>query len=75
MKSICPDLQFSPDVKAYKQNPDAFKGHVGDVSTVLRIAVTGRRNTPDLCAIMQLLGKEEVLRRLEEFAATVGGVN
>lgn len=75
VKSICPDLQFSPDVKAYKQNPDAFKGHVGDVSTILRIAVTGRRNTPDLCAIMQLLGKEEVLRRLEEFAATVGGVN
>jgi len=68
VKSICADLGFSPDVKAYKQNPDAFKGHVGDVSTVLRIAVTGRRNTPDLCAIMQLLGKERVLARMEKFA-------
>ncbi len=68
VKSICADLGFSPDVKAYKQNPDAFKGHVGDVSTVIRIAVTGRRNTPDLCAIMQLLGKERVLARMAKFA-------
>ncbi len=68
VKSICADLGFSPDVKAYKQNPDAFKGHVGDVSTVIRIAVTGRRNTPDLCAIMQLLGKERVLARMQKFA-------
>lgn len=64
MKSICADLGFSPEVKAYKQNPDAYKGHVGDVSTVVRIAVTGRSNTPDLCTIMQLLGKERVLARL-----------
>ncbi|MBP3381570.1 MAG: hypothetical protein J6L00_02895 [Clostridia bacterium] len=68
VKSICANLGFSPDVKAYKQNPDAFKGHVGDVSTVIRIAVTGRRNTPDLCAIMQLLGKERVLTRMANFA-------
>lgn len=67
VKSICENLGFSPDVKAYKQNPDAFKGHVGDVSTVLRIAVTGRRNTPDLCAIMQLLGKERVFARFDAF--------
>ncbi len=75
VKSICADLGFSPDVKAYKQDPDAFKGHVGDVSTVLRIAVTGRRNTPDLCAIMQLLGKERVCERLEKFVSTINGGN
>ena len=68
VKSICDGLGFSPDVKAYKQNPDAFKGHVGDVSTVIRIAVTGRRNTPDLCSIMQLLGKDAVSARLSAAA-------
>ncbi len=68
VKALCPALGFSPDVKAYKQDPDAFKGHVGDVSTVLRIAVTGRRNTPDLCAIMHLLGKERVRARLQAFS-------
>ena len=40
------------------------KGHVGDVSTVIRVAMTGRRNTPDLCAIMQQLGAQTVTARL-----------
>lgn len=75
VKSICPDLGFSPDVKAYKQDPTAFKGHVGDVSTVLRLAVTGRKNTPDLCAIMQLLGKDRVLQRLEQFKNAISNLN
>lgn len=65
VKSICEKNGYSPDVKAYKANPGAFKGHVGDVSTVIRIAVTGQRNTPDLCAIMQLLGTDEVYRRID----------
>ncbi len=64
IKSICPALGFCPEVKEYKKNPEAYKGHAGDVSTVIRVAVTGRRNTPDLCSIMQLLGKETVLARL-----------
>ncbi len=68
MKTVCPALGFSPEVKEYKQNPDAYKGHVGDVSTVIRIAVTGRSNTPDLCTIMKLLGKERVLARLNDCA-------
>lgn len=66
IKDLCAPLGFTPNVKEYKQNPDAFKGHVGDVSGVIRIAVTGRRNTPDLCSILALLGEEEVGRRLEE---------
>jgi glutamyl-tRNA synthetase len=65
VKSICADLGFSPDVKAYKADPAAFKGHVGDVSTIIRVAITGRRNTPDLCSIMQLLGAEKVNARLQ----------
>lgn len=65
VKSICSPLGFCPDMKQYKTQPDAWKGHVGDVSTVIRIAITGRRNTPDLCAIMQQLGVETVQARLQ----------
>lgn len=71
IKSLCPSLGFCPEVKEYKKDPGAYKGHAGDVSTILRIAVTGRRNTPDLCAIMQLLGRERVLARLAAAAETL----
>ena len=64
IKALCEPLGYTPNVKEYKKNPEAFKGHVGDVSTVIRIAVTGRRNTPDLWAIMSLLGEDKVKARL-----------
>ncbi|MBR7070947.1 MAG: glutamate--tRNA ligase [Clostridia bacterium] len=66
IKALCPALGFAADTKAYKADPSAFRGSVGDLSTVLRIAVTGRRNTPDLCSIMQVLGRAECLRRINE---------
>lgn len=65
MKNLCEPLGFTPNVKEHKANPDSFKGHVGDVSTVIRLAVTSRRNTPDLCSIMKLLGKDEVIKRIK----------
>ena len=65
IKDLAPSLGFCPEVKEYKKNPDGYKGHAGDMSTILRLAVTGRANTPDLCSIMQLLGKERVLRRID----------
>ncbi len=65
LKALCPALGFCPEVKEYKKHPEDFKGHVGDVSTIVRLAVTGRRNTPDLCAIMQLLGIERVMARID----------
>ena len=63
IKELCEPLGFTPNVKEYKQNPDAFKGHVGDVSTVIRIAITSRRNTPDLHSIIALLGNDEIRAR------------
>ncbi len=66
IKDMCEPLGFTPNVKEYKKNPEAFKGHVGDVSTVIRIALTSRRNTPDLYSIMQLLGENEIKARLAE---------
>ena len=67
IKALCEPLGFTPNVKEYKKNPEVFKGHVGDVSTVIRIALTGRKNTPDLFSIMALLGKETIDSRLEAF--------
>ena len=66
IKELCSDCGFTPNVKEYKQNPDAFKGHVGDVSTVIRIAITSRTNTPDLYYILQILGVDEIMRRIDD---------
>ena len=66
IKSVCPELGFAAETKEYKANPDAYKGSAGDLSTVLRIAVTGRRNTPDLCSIMKVLGKDKCMARIDD---------
>ena len=65
IKTLAPALGFAAETKEYKQNPDAYKGSAGDLSTVLRLAITGRRNTPDLCSIMQVLGRDEVIKRID----------
>lgn len=70
IKEMCEPLGFTPNVKEFKKNPEAFKGHVGDVSTVIRIALTSRRNTPDLYSIMQLLGEDEIKARLTDALAS-----
>lgn len=66
MKDLAEELGYAREVKEYKQNPDNYKGHVGDISTVIRIALTGRANTPDMYEIMQVLGKESVEARLNK---------
>lgn len=65
IKEICEPCGCTPNVKEFKQNPNSFKGHVGDVSTIIRVALTGRTNTPDLFAITALLGEKRVHQRLE----------
>ena len=72
IKDLCAPLGCTPNVKEYKQNPDAFKGHVGDISTVIRVALTGRRNTPDLYAITAILGEDTVRARLQKAKALLG---
>ncbi len=64
MKDLAEEMGYCREVKEYKANPEAYKGHVGDISTVIRIKLTGRSNTPDLYEIMQVLGKEELLKRI-----------
>ena len=64
MKDLAEEFGYAREVKEYKANPDSYKGHVGDISTVIRVKLTGRCNTPDLYEIMQVLGKEELLKRI-----------
>lgn len=64
MKKIAVSHGFAVDSKAYKQNPEQYKGAVGDVSMVIRIAVAGRQNAPDLQSVMGILGRQRVLDRL-----------
>ncbi len=66
IKAIAPTLNFAAETKEYKATPEAYKGHAGDLSTVLRIALTGRRNTPDLCSIMQVLGIDRIEKRINK---------
>ena len=49
-----------------RANPDKYEAHVGDVSTVLRIALTGRTNTPDMYEIMNIMGKDRIKERFEK---------
>ena len=64
-------LGFAAKPKDYKKNPDQFKGHVGDVSQVIRLAITGRTNSPDLCSVMQILGEATCQQRLDKAIATL----
>ena len=65
IKQIAPEIGFASETKQYKADPQSYKGHAGDLSTVLRIAVTGRRNTPDLCSIMRVLGYDTCISRID----------
>ena len=69
VKGITQELGFTTDMKAYKQNPDDFPGTVADVSTFLRLAVTGKTNSPDLYTVMQILGYERTVARIQKTIA------
>ena len=71
IQEIGSSLGYTPDMKAYKADPDAFKGNVGDVSMFIRIAVTGKMNSPDMYAVMQILGKEKVAERINKIITTL----
>ncbi len=66
VKVLSENNGYTSDMKAYKANPEAYKGSVADVSEVVRIAVTGHKNSPDLWSIMQILGEEESVARINK---------
>lgn len=63
IKKLSEECGYSSDMKAYKENPDNFKGSVADISNIIRGALTTKNTTPDLYEIMHLLGKERIINR------------
>ena len=66
IKELSAEMGYAKEVKEFKENPGKYKAHVGDVSTVLRVALTARTNTPDMYEIMKILGKERIQKRFEK---------
>lgn len=66
LKAIADKLGFASDMKAYKANPENFKGSVSDIAEVIRIAVTGKANTPDLWTICHIMGEDQMRDRISE---------
>jgi glutamyl-tRNA synthetase len=64
MKELCNELGFASDMKAYKENPENYKGSIVDISMVVRVALTTKSMTPDLYEIMKLLGTERIKNRI-----------
>ncbi len=64
IRDITGDLGYAVKPKDYRKNPESYKGSVSDVSSVIRVAVTGRTNSPDLWEICQIIGEDEMRRRI-----------
>ncbi len=71
VKEITEDMGFTTDMKAYKADPTAFPGTVADISTFIRQAVTGKTNSPDLYTVMQILGKDRTVERIQAVIDTL----
>ena len=71
IRGIATDLGYAAKPKDFKKHPEDYKGHVGHVSTVIRIALMGRSQSPDIWAIQQIMGEEQVRRRIETAAASL----
>ena len=67
IREISVALGYAAKPKDFKKNPDTYKGHVGHVSTVIRIALTGRKQSPDIWQIQQILGEEKTKSRISAF--------
>ncbi|MDD3341056.1 MAG: glutamate--tRNA ligase [Bacilli bacterium] len=65
LKDVAEHFGYAREVKEYKNNPENYKGHVGDISMVLRVALTSKAMTPNLYDIVQILGKDRILKRIE----------
>jgi glutamyl-tRNA synthetase len=66
LKAVAEKFDYASDMKAYKANPENFKGNVSDIAEVVRIAVTGRANTPDLWTIVHIMGEQQMRERIEK---------
>ena len=67
VKELASELGYAASMKDYKKDPDNYKGNVADIATVLRVALTSKSKTPDLCEIMCILGKDRIEKRYRKF--------
>ena len=71
IKAVGESMGYTSDMKAYKLSPTSYRGNVGDISMFIRLAVTGRLNSPDMYAVMQILGKERTIGRIDKMLETL----
>ncbi|MBQ8738130.1 MAG: glutamate--tRNA ligase [Clostridia bacterium] len=71
IKDIADMLGFASDMRAYKENPEIYKGNVSDISMFIRIAVTGKENSPDMYTVMQILGYDRVIKRINDMISSL----
>ncbi len=71
IKAIATDLGYAADMKAYKEDPEAYRGNVADISMFIRVAVTGKQNAPDLYTVMHILGREKTESRIRNIYNTL----
>ena len=69
LKQIADKLGYASDMKAYKADPEKYKGNVSDIAEIVRIAITGRANTPDLWSIVHIMGEEQMNERINAVIA------
>lgn len=67
VKALASKLNYAPDMKSYKQSPESYKGNIGDLCEVIRVALTGRKNSPNLFDIQQVLGFDRIKDRINHF--------
>ena len=66
IKELAESLGYAANMKDYKKNPENYKGNVADIATVIRVALTGKKNTPDLYEILKLFGKDRIENRFNK---------
>lgn len=70
LKQIASKFNFV-DNKTYKQNPEMYAGNITDASKLVRLAITGRTDSPNLYEIMKILGVDECKKRLKNLVENI----
>lgn len=71
VKEFASNNGYAASPKDYKNNPENYKGHVGDICEAIRVMITGRLKSPDLFSIMKILGKDRIIKRIELYKTSI----
>ena len=71
IKEFASNNGYAASPKDYKNDPDSYKGHVGDICEAIRVMITGRLKSPDLFSIMKILGKDRILKRIDYYEKSI----